>query len=474
MIKTKIIATLGPASAESQTIKALIDNGVDVFRLNFSHGSLEQHSEVLKTLNRVRAEHRHTTAVMGDLCGPKIRMGAIEPEGEILSAGDQVSIIPENRPGSAHEFGTNYERLSAELLVGHRVLVDDGSISLRAVAKENGHILCDVVIGGPMHSHKGINLPDSEISAPSITQHDWRCVDWAVENDLDFLALSFVRSAEEIKQLKSYLKDANCGIKVVPKIERPEAVTHLESIIRVADAVLVARGDLGVEMELAQVPLIQKKITQMCRHLGKPVIVATQMLQSMIKNFSPTRAEVSDVANAVMDLADAVMLSGETAVGQYPIEAARTIGRIATTTEAFLDQQDAVPPMMGAAEELAVTAALARSVAQIVEDISAEMVVVWSQTGSAARLLSKARIEAPIVAFSSEDRACRAMTLHYGVIPRCKPTPANTEEFIEMASHLVLANKWAQVGDRIVIVAGRPLGAAGTTNTIIVHTVTQE
>ena len=472
MIKTKIIATLGPSCAEAGILDAMIDNGVDVFRLNFSHGTLDQHDKLLETLNAARSRHHQMTAVLGDLCGPKIRTGRIEPEGQILYAGDKVSIVPGNQVGTAHRFGTNYEHFNQDVEIGHRVFLDDGQITLNVVGRDGEDLVCEVVDGGTLSSRKGINLPDTRIRIPSITEFDWQCVDWAIKRNLDFLALSFVRSADEINQLKEYIRKAVADIKVVAKIETPQALAHLEPIVNASDAVLVARGDLGVEMDLAEVPLIQKRITKMCRDCGKPVIVATQMLQSMIQSPTATRAEVSDVANAIMDFTDAVMLSGETAVGKYPVKAAQTIERIARVTEAYLDKQyTIVHPKSTTTEALALTAAMARSVGQLVEDIDAKLVAVWSQSGSSARFLSKARIDVPILALSSDERSCRQMCLHYGVIPCCRPIPEDIRQLTSLVDKLIVENKWAQPGDRIILVASQPLGAPGTTNSIHVHNI---
>ena len=472
MIKTKIIATLGPSCAEAEILDAMIDNGVDVFRLNFSHGTLDQHDKLLETLNAARSRHHQMTAVLGDLCGPKIRTGRIEPEGQILYAGDKVSIVPGNQVGTAHRFGTNYEHFNQDVEIGHRVFLDDGQITLSVVGRDGEDLVCEVVDGGTLSSRKGVNLPDTRIRIPSITEFDWQCVDWAIKRNLDFLALSFVRSADEINQLKEYIRKAVADIKVVAKIETPQALAHLEPIVNASDAVLVARGDLGVEMDLAEVPLIQKRITKMCRDCGKPVIVATQMLQSMIQSPTATRAEVSDVANAIMDFTDAVMLSGETAVGKYPVKAAQTIERIARVTEAYLDKQyTIVHPQSTTTEALVLTAAMARSVGQLVEDIDAKLVAVWSQSGSSARFLSKARIDVPILALSSDERSCRQMCLHYGVIPCCRPIPEDIRQLTSLVDKLIVENKWAQPGDRIILVASQPLGAPGTTNSINVHNI---
>ncbi|MCP5005908.1 MAG: pyruvate kinase [Planctomycetes bacterium] len=471
MIKTKIIATLGPSCSKPETIESMIDNGVDIFRLNFSHGDFEGHAKLLKTLNSVRVQHRHTTSVIGDLCGPKIRIGRILPEGEILKEGDEVCIVPGEEQGNVECFGTNYEYFSQDVEVGQRVFIDDGQIALRVIRKADVRTMCEVVVGGQLHSHKGINLPDTEISIPSITERDWECVDWAIKNEVDFLALSFVRSAEEINQLKSYLNNAGAGTNVVAKIETPQALTNLESIIRSSDAILVARGDLGVEMDLAEVPVIQKKITLLCRSLGKPVIVATQMLQSMICSPVATRAEVSDVANAIIDLTDAVMLSGETAVGKYPLKASETIRRIARVTEEFIFNEKKIHRRTIVADESVLTAAITHSVSTIVNDISAKFVAVWSQTGTTARLLSKERINVPILALSSDQHACNQMSLHYGVIPRCQPIPEDIDNFSHIVDQYIISRNWARAGDKVVLIVGQRMGIAGATNAVIVHEV---
>jgi len=377
MIKTKIIATLGPSCVDAGIIEAMIDNGVDVFRINFSHGTLDEHDKLLETVNAARSRHQ-MTAVLGDLCGPKIRISSIEPEGQMLYTGDKVSIVPGNQVGTAYRFGTNYEHFNQEVEIGHRIFLDDGQITLSVVGRDGEELVCEVIDGGILSSRKGVNLPDTWIRIPSITEFDWRCIDWAIKRNLDFLALSFVRSPDEINQLKEYIGKAGADIKVVAKIETPQALAHLEPIVTASDAVLVARGDLGVEMDLAELPLIQKRITKMCRDFGKPVIVATQMLQSMIENPTATRAEVSDVANAIMDYTDAVLLSGETAIGKYPVKAAQTIERIARVTEAYLDKQyTLVHPKSTTTEELAPSSLRSGRKAALRHDFSVRHVSMW-------------------------------------------------------------------------------------------------
>lgn len=471
MIKTKIVATIGPACQDEQTIKSLIDNGVGVFRMNFSHGKLSEHAEMLEKLNQVRSNHHYSTAIMGDLCGPKIRSGKIEPEGEIIKKGDQVTIVAENVPGTAHKFGCTYENIVKDLVIDHRVLINDGAIALRVTEKQADHIICKVEVGGPMHSSKGMNLPDTKVTIPSITERDWECAEWAVAHKLHFLALSFVRSADDIKGLREFLWKKESDIKIVAKIEMPQAVEELESIVDASDGILVARGDLGVEMDLAEVPLIQKHITRLCRQFGKPVIVATQMLQSMIEAPCPTRAEVSDVANAIIDLTDAVMLSGETAVGSYPNESVQWLGRIAEKTELFLDRSSDHRPRTKTSRDLLMTASITRSVAEVADEINAKLVVAWSGTGATVRLLSKARLDMPIVALNSDERICQQMSMHYGVIPVCRPVPESVEQFAALAEELAVLHGSAKAGDHIVLLVGRPLTVPGTSNSVMFHTI---
>ena len=471
VIKTKIIATVGPATSDRGVIGELIENGVDVFRLNFSHGSFDDYAALLDEINAARDNAGRVTAVMGDLCGPKIRSGIIDSDDNILLEGSEISIVSSSEPGNAERFGTNYEFFVQDVEVGDRVFIDDGQLALLAVSKTDDEVVCRVIVGGQLNSRKGINLPDTKVSIPSITPKDWKCVDWAVEHDMDFLALSFVRSGDDVKQLKDYLAGKDSKIKVVSKIETPQAVADLEAVVDASDAVLVARGDLGVEMDLAEVPLIQKRITRMCHQKGKPVIVATQMLQSMIDMPTATRAEISDVANAIMDLTDAVMLSGETAVGKYPVEALKTINRVATYTESYLDSLDESRLTIKAESSDRLVATLAPNVAHIVDEIDAPIVATWSQSGTTAAFFSKARIDSPIIAYSSDARVCRQMCMQYGVIPQMEDVPAGIEEFAAIVDKTVLQTRMARPDDKVVLVTTRKPGSKDKANVIVVHTV---
>lgn len=474
MPKTKIIATLGPSCADADKILSLMDKGVDLFRINFSQGTLDQHLAYLHALNETRDKAERMCALMGDLCGPKIRTGRIESDPDEVGTGETVVIEPGCEKGTVYHFGTNYPHFSADVRPGDRVFIDDGKVSLRVVRQEGQKTFCEVLLGGKLKSHKGINLPDTVISAPSITEFDWRCVDWAVKHDLDYLALSFVRSARDIRQLRAYLDKAGAAIRIVAKLETPQAIANQRDIILASDATLVARGDLGVETDPAAVPLLQKDITKFCREQGKPVIVATHMLQSMIDSPTPTRAEVSDMANAIMDFTDAVLLSGETAIGRYPDRAIQVINDIAEATEAHLDRTVNVHPKGVFDPAFTLTATIASCAGQIVDAVEARLVAVWSQNGLSAQFLGKTRIDVPILALSSDLMVCRQMCLNYGVVPLCKPIPETIEQFTALIDQLVVDQAMAEVGDKIVLVTGRPLGGDGTINAIVVHTVTEQ
>ncbi len=471
--KTGIVATLGPASSGRDRIRQFIEAGVATFRLNFSHGDEAAHGAMLENIRSAAEGLPHAVAVMGDLCGPKIRVGLIEPDGGMLEEGDWVVIGGQEAVGSPHRFSTTYSKLVEDVWIGQRILLDDGALVLRAEAKEDDFLVCTVLTGGPLHSRKGVNLPETELSIPAITRRDRQWVDWAVAHELDYLALSFVQQAEEVEELKRMLREKGAPIQVVSKIEKPRAVENLESIIRASDAVLVARGDLGVEMPAAEVPLIQKKITNLCRRFGKPVIVATQVLQSMIENPTPTRAEVSDIANAVMDYADAVMLSGETAVGKYPLQAVRMMHTVCGKAEAYLDAANLPRPPIETDPSLHDLSVLARSVAHMVDEIDCALVVVGTRTGTTARLLSKSRIDVPILSFCPDPRMSRQISMHYGVLSVLCPLMKDLRELASFAEAKILQHGWAEAGQQILIMPGRDLLARGNSHAIVLHTLSR-
>lgn len=495
---TKIIATVGPACESPEMIARLVEAGVGVFRFNFSHGTLDEHAARLKVVRETARRLRRPLAVMGDLQGPKIRVGRIAGDGVELAAGAEVVLrhgLEEATEEPDAETGERmvvlpfeYEALVREVEPGHRVLINDGAIRMLAVSRdlERGELLCRVTVGGRVTSRKGINLPDSDLSAPAVTERDWACVEWAVEHGIDLLALSFVRSARDVIELKERLAgmcpvhrdglDDHLGssIPVVAKIEKPQAVDDVESIVEAADAVMVARGDLGVEMDIARVPIVQKLIIAACGRWGKPCIVATQMLESMIESASPTRAEATDVANAVLDGAGCVMLSAETATGKHPALAVETMRRIALAAE---DHLRTLPPRASAPQQLRDeryrTAALAHGAWHIAHDIDAQLVVCWSESGGGARYLSQNDFHIPIVAYTSSIRAARRMGLLRGVTPiRSEPPETGRlSDWNEMVDRDLLERGWADHGTPIVLMAGKPLGSAKVATSVSLHYV---
>jgi pyruvate kinase len=467
--RTKIVITLGPASASPEVFSKLVDAGVAVARLNFSHGSHEQKKQYLEV---IRSCSKRPVAIMADLCGPKIRVGPIEGNAMPLVAGDVVKVQREPTTGRDKCFSSNYVALIDDLEVGQRVLIDDGTIRMIVTEKQDNHILCQVTLGGTLQSNKGFNLPNTKVNLPSITDKDWKDVDFAIEHKLDYIALSFVRAADEVRELRKYLDARNAKIHIISKIEMPQAVRDLAAIVEASDAVLVARGDLGVEMDLTQVPIIQKEIIQAAHEAGKPVIVATQMLQTMVDNPSPTRAEVSDVANAILDGADAVMLSGETAVGKYPVGAVLVLTEIAAHTEDYTLRKGITTPPPKLLQMIHHrTAAVAHGAKAVVQDINARLVVVWSQAGGSARYISKHRFGVPVVALSTDPAAVRRMALYYGIIPLQATIPGHFDDLPLLVDEICETHKFAEPGERAVICAGAPLGIVGVTNSLSVHTV---
>jgi pyruvate kinase len=475
MIRTKIVATMGPATSEPDVLARLMEEGMDVCRLNFSHGDLSEHLKILKTIRDVAQQGGKTVAILGDLGGPKIRLGKIEDVGGTggmpIAVGDVLRIVREPIVGKNLRVSTIYPNFVDDVKVGDRILIEDGMIRCVAIDKNYNEVLATCTSGGVIKSSKGINLPSTAVSIPSITDRDWQCVDWAVEQDLDFLALSFVRRPEDLTQLRDHLHAKRSAIDLIAKIEKSEALTRIDEIIDVSDGLMIARGDLGVEMDLAQVPIIQKDLIRRCQCSGKPVIVATQMLQSMIEQSSPTRAEVSDVANAIFDGADAIMLSGETSVGKYPIPTVHVMNHVAEVTEEYLisNSSDVQPQLR--LRTLQLSAAVARGVWQIVRELKVKLIAVWSQTGTTARIFSKYRFPVPIVAFSSDPGALRQMAIHFGVIPQEMQAPTDVTALIIQVDALVREKQLAGELERIVIVAGAALGTPGTMDGIIIHTV---
>ncbi|HEY9113696.1 MAG TPA: pyruvate kinase [Bacteroidales bacterium] len=498
---TKIIATLGPASSSLEVISKLIREGVRVFRINFSHGLFSEYEALLKTIRKAEKETGTYVAVMGDLSGPKIRVGKVIESGVMLEKGQEVSFVKKavvaGEAGTEFVFSSTLPEFVDEVKARESILLDDGNVSLESIrtsGKGESKVLhCKVINGGLITSAKGINLPDTELSLPSMTEKDFRCAEFAVEKGFDYLALSFVRSGADVKILKDKLVELGARpegemltsgsmgfsksneklkklIPIISKIEKPQALKNLKDIVEETDGVMVARGDLGVEMDLAEVAILQKRIISLCQEYGKPVIVATQMLQSMLESPVPTRAEVSDVANAIFDGADAVMLSGETAVGKYPVETVKMMNRVAAKTNNYIKANNLQTGETIRKSSLSNrTAAIANGVRTIVEDISPKFLVLWTKLGGSAVYLSRYRMPLPIIVFSNDENRLRQLSVLYGIKPRLMDTPKSGSDFIKKIDKLMLAEKWAEKGDAIVIVSGDPIDRVGVTNRIVIH-----
>jgi pyruvate kinase len=466
---------MGPACANVDTLYRLFEAGADVCRLNFSHGTLDQHLQHLRNIREAAARFSHPIAVLGDLGGPKIRLGQVgdtdSTGGMPCQTGDEIIIQRAPIVGAKGRVSSTFKNLVDDVQVGHRVFIEDGLLRFICTEKNYNELRCNCLVGGVLKTSKGINLPDTFVNVAAITDRDWECADWAIENDLDYLALSFVRKPDDITLLRQHLTNRSSDIQLIAKIEKGEALQHIDGIIEASDGLMVARGDLGVELDLARVPIIQKDLIRRCQMAGKPVIVATQMLQSMIELPSPTRAEVSDVANAIFDGTDALMLSGETSVGKFPVGAVHVMSRVAEVTEEYQVTHPTVLDLRMQLKTMALSAAVAKGVRQMVSELKATLVVVWSQTGATARIFSKTRFPVQIIALSSDHRALRRMALHFGVIPQETANPDEPRAFVRMVDDLVREQRFARGGDRIIIVAGSSLGTPGMLNGVLIHTV---
>ena len=470
-IRTKIVATMGPACSEKKVIRQLVDAGVDVFRINFSHGTPETHETLLAGVRAVEADCGEPLAVMADLCGPKIRVGSITGGSVLLGDGQSLTIQREVVEGSVERVSTTLPELVDQVTEGEVILLDDGNIRLQVTdTSSDDAFVCKVTRGGVLAGGKGVNLPHTSLQLSGLTEKDRRDVAWIAAKRIDYVAQSFVRSADDVAELRAVLADAGAELPIVAKIEKPEAVENIESIVRAADAIMVARGDLGVEMDLPAVPVAQKNIARLCRVEGKPCIIATQMLETMTHSPTPTRAEVSDVANAVLDHADAVMLSGETAIGKYPVQTVAMMNSIVASIQSY-DDRTSEAVRIDAAGTSATAAALADSVRSILAADDIVAIAVFTISGATARMFAKQRPACPILGLSPDPAALRRMCLYYGVLARKTDVIEHTDEVLATASRFAVEQGIAERGDKIVVVCGRPLGRSGTTNSLVVHTI---
>lgn len=468
--KTKIIATLGPASSSNESIGRLMDAGVDLFRLNFSHGANADKGRVIDAVRALSLRRGKEVAILADLQGPKIRTGRMENGAIPLRKGDSISISTEEVLGRPGMISTIYKALPNDVRQGSRILMDDGLIELKVNSVEGEIVKCTVVEGGILKDLKGINLPGVNVSSPSLTEKDRVDLEFCLEKGVDYIALSFVRKREDVEELKSIIAARGLSTPVIAKIEKPEALRNFKSILDAADAIMVARGDLGVEIRAEKVPLIQKTIINACNEVGKPVITATQMLESMILHPRPTRAETSDVANAILDGTDAVMLSGETASGSFPVEAVRTMVKVALDVErSGLWRMANRQP---AASSSAIPVAVAEAACHAAATVKAKAVVVFTQSGSTAARIARFRPQLPIIAFTSSDAIRRRLALFWGVRALPVGTMANSDQQIKLVEDTLLDTGFRK-GDVVVITMGVPLGSSGTTNLMKVHKLGQ-
>lgn len=472
MRRTKIICTIGPATSSPERLRALVEAGMDVARLNFSHGSYEFHGETIENLRRTSRECHKPLALLQDLCGPKIRLGTLPSEGIEVKAGEEITFVLQDKGNSADEIPLPIPALFAMVRVGEPISINDGRVKLIVTGRETDKVRALVKLGGLLTSRKGVNLPDTSLPVTSVTEKDLADLRFGIQAGLDWVAVSFVRAASDLEPVKRMIEAAGGQTRVIAKIEKREAVENFEKILEIADGIMVARGDLGVEMPIDQVPLIQKDIIRRCNRAGKPVIVATQMLESMISAPDPTRAEATDVANSILDGTDAVMLSGETAVGQYPIAAVETMASIAVQTEKVLPE-GGQRPFSAEAGSLSVTEAVAGAVCRIASEVGARGIFCNTSTGGSARLISKYRPKTPIVAFTSQEMTYNQLALLWGVQPCLVSVVRNAEEMLLNVVNTAVEMELAEHGDKVVITSGVPIGTAGTTSLIKVHKIGQ-
>ncbi|HCC22771.1 TPA: pyruvate kinase [Candidatus Falkowbacteria bacterium] len=478
MSRTKIVCTIGPVSKSQKVLKDLISNGLNVARLNFSHGTHPEHKKLITNIRAVAEKMGRTVALLQDLQGPRIRIGDIGSAERQLKAGEKVIITTGAISKGGKKIPITYDQLHTEVEPGQRILIVDGLIQLTVDKVAGRDIHATVIIGGAIATHKGVNLPDTSLSIPALTDKDKQDVEFGVENEVDYMALSFVRSAKDVYDLKylikSYekkLKKKNRNpIRIVVKIERNEAIDNLDEIIEATDAVMIARGDLGIELPAEDVPLMQKMIIDRCLDKAKPVIVATQMLDSMIHNPRPTRAEVSDVANAVIDHTDALMLSGETATGAYPVETVSYMTRIIEKTEGS-NYDDLVPEIHAKKIEPA-NEAIGRIANILANSVDAKLILVASISGYAGRVISRYRPELPILVACDDDRVRRQLILSWGVVPFIIPTCRTVEELIDRSISYLKTVHLITKGDKIIIIAGEPVGMSGDINLVEIKEIT--
>jgi pyruvate kinase len=465
--RTKIVCTIGPASNSAEVIKSLVTNGMSVARLNFSHGTHSDHKTMIERIREASAAAGRPVAVLQDLCGPKIRVGILPDAGIRLSPGQSLILTVDKQPAQENRVPVTYHGLPSQVKTGDRILLADGMMDLTVERTTPSEIVCTVVTGGILTSNKGINLPSSSLEIPALTEKDRRDLIFGLEMEVDYVALSFVRTAADVHAIKKIIRRQGKQTPVIAKIEKHEALDHIDAILEAADGLMVARGDLGVEIPLERVPYIQKQLVRKANMAGKPVVIATQMLRSMVESPRPTRAEATDVANGVLDGADAVMLSEETASGDYPVEAVRFMARIATSAEEKFphDKYLEMLPREGMSEAVSYAASILAS------NLNAGAIVATTRSGSTASHIARYRPVQPIIALSPDDQTVRRLALIWGCIPFFLPVVEDTDQMVEQAALAAVEKGHARKGDRVVITAGRPIWQTGTTNMLWVKEI---
>jgi pyruvate kinase len=464
--RAKIVCTLGPAVNTPEGITALVEAGMDVARLNFSHGAYADHEKAYRMVREASDRTGRAVAVLADLQGPKIRLGTFADGPVQWATGSQVCITVEECEGTAQRVSTTYKGLAGDVRVGDRLLVDDGKLALSVVGVEGTDVFCVVVEGGEVSNNKGLSLPGVSVSVPALSEKDEEDLRFALHLSVDFIALSFVRHPDDVELVREIMRQEDIEVPVIAKLEKPEAVDRLEEIVEAFDGIMVARGDLGVELPLEEVPLVQKRAISAARDRNKPVIVATQMLESMITNSRPTRAEASDVANAVLDGTDAVMLSGETSVGKHPIGAVRTMERIIAAVEGDHHRVPEVTRMSRSR-----SGAIVRSAKDVAEALDVKALAAFTQTGDTARRLAALHPRQPLLAFTVDARVRSQLALSWGVETFIVPSVQHTDDMVRQVDFSLLSIGRLKDRDRVVVVAGSPPNTVGSTNLIRVHEV---
>lgn len=467
MRRAKIVATLGPATSSYESLRKIIEAGVDVARMNLSHGSYDVHEEVYANVRKAAEDAGKPVAVLVDLQGPKIRLGKFEGGPYDLAEGEIFKITVEDIVGNKEISSTTYKGLPADVSPGDPLLIDDGRVLLRVVESDGTVVTTKVEVAGPVSNNKGINLPGVAVNLPAMSEKDEADLRWGLRLGVDLIALSFVRDADDIKRVHQIMDEEGIRLPVVAKIEKPQAVEHLEEIVDAFDAIMVARGDLGVELPLEAVPIVQKRAVEAARRWAKPVIVATQVLDSMISNPRPTRAEASDCANAVLDGTDAVMLSGETSVGEYPVETVKTMAKIIEATED--NGLDRIPPL--GTKPRTQGGAITLAAAEVAEFVGARYLCVFTESGDSARRMARLRCTIPMIILTPHEAIRRRMQMTWGITSFLVEPVTHTDEMFGQVDDIMLGQGLADIGDKVVVIAGSPPGIAGSTNDLRVHRV---